>query len=262
VRTVLLLALCVPSAALAQRPSRADFENAVLSRAASRVDAHACEAGDPDNPEIVPARALTRRERARVVGRAIALPDGRAAAIVQLATGASDANEDLARSYVLVVLAPGAPWTSSAIAEIDVGAASFEYEEPTVRIARLEDVDDDGELELFVVMETNTETYCGTGYCTVRRSIVADVADRAAPVTANVESSVLCDAESYEQHEGTVLLRDANGDGHRDLVLRARYCTPDDEGNLPEGGCSPPRESVYLWQAAGDRYLPPPRAPR
>ncbi|HJL17212.1 MAG TPA: hypothetical protein RMH99_16210 [Sandaracinaceae bacterium LLY-WYZ-13_1] len=141
---VLLIVSAVARPASADRgPSRADFERAVLAEAATRTDPTACER---PGAEPGPARAIPRADRARVLGRILALGDRRAA-VVRVATARTDANDDLAHRLFVVVLAPrGGGWRPDARAEIPLGDAPFDYgDEPALRIARLEDVDDDGE---------------------------------------------------------------------------------------------------------------------
>lgn len=228
----------------------------MLARAAREVRPGPCTDADP-----IPSRRLSRAERAQVMGEVVALPDGRMAALVRVATGRGDANGELAYGYVWVVLArEGAGWRADATSAVDVSDAPHQYEgEPALVEVRLEDVDDDGEVELLSVMSTSTTLECGTGYCTARRTVVVGVSDPDAPVMANVVSSLECQTEGRASHEGTVRLRDVNADGHRDVVLRARYCPDteqDAEGNAVQGPCRR-RERVFVWDAATDRYLTP-----
>lgn len=246
--------LVIASPAVAQRPTRADFEAAVLDRAAVEVPAHECEE-DPDAPPV-PARRLTREQRARSIGRVLPVGDGRFVAVVRIATGESDANEDLAYTYYAVVRATDGTNTSI---EIDVRDAPFEYEEPTLRLARIDDVDDDGAVELFLVLETNTQVACGTGSCAARRTVVVELAG-ALSIAANIQSSMLCEAESLGSTTGTVVLRDENGDGHRDLVLRQRVCpAPEYDAESGEDRTFPcVREQLaYLWNHGVYRPRPP-----
>lgn len=244
----------------APRPVRGDFEQAVLARAASEVPGHPCESGDPDEPPV-PPRALTREQRAHMLGRVIALADGRRAAIVRTATGQDDANGDLAYALTLVVLEHAdTAWRAVSLTALDTGDAPFEYDEPTVMIARLEDLDDDGEQELLVVLATNTETVCGPGYCSQRRTLIVDVADRSCPVALSVTTQSTCESDLMADETGTVLFRDVNGDGHRDVVHRSRVCggeEENEEGRWVTPPCDPPREVTQLWVAAQDRYAAP-----
>ncbi len=248
-------------AAAPRRPARADFEDAVLERAAERVPEEDCD-GDPDAPRRARRpRALARAERVAMLGRVLTLPDGRALALVRTATERADANGDLAYGLFAVTLARGAAaWERSAVTEVALEDAPFHYDAPITRIARLEDLDDDGEAEVLLVLDTNTETACGTGYCTVRRTVVLDAGEAGVPVVANVESRRTCQADTLGRTEGTVLFEDRDGDGHRDLVARARVCggaEPDEDGEWIVPPCDPPRESVRAWTAATDRYAAP-----
>src|SRR5690606_30410124 len=130
------------------------------------------------------ARPIPRELRARMLGRAITVPAGpgdarpRRVALVRVATDQADANGAIAFRLMVVLLAgSGRAWTSLGHAEIPLENAPFDYEETLLRIARLEDVDDDGEQELLVVIESQTEVQCGTGYCSVRATAVLDVAE-------------------------------------------------------------------------------------
>lgn len=253
---LVLAASAVASAQRAPRMTRADFESAALDRAASTALQSPC--AEDDGPRRT--RTLTRAERVQVLGRVLPLPDGRAVALVRTATNDADANGELAYALHVLVLARGAGGLESASVAIDVGEARFQYDAPVVVIARLEDVDDDGERELFLVLDTNTETTCGPGYCTVRRSVIVDLGVDAISVTANVASRITCQADTAPEERGTVLLRDVDGDGHRDLVHRQRLCPGDEEG--ADGAwitppCEPPREHVRLWRVATDDYAPP-----
>jgi hypothetical protein len=255
---VIWLAIAIaPGHALAQRsPARTDFENAVLDLAASEVPGDACDGGDPPPP-----RTLTRSQRVGFIGRVVALGDGRAAAMVRMASGSADANGELAYRFALVVLVAGnGGWSASSVTPIEVAEASFTYEQPIILVARMDDVDDDGEAELFVVMSTSRELECGTGYCTVRRTVVIDVADGSAPVTANIAGAVTCESDGADERSATVQLRDTNRDRHRDLVLRVRECPgirENDAGELERPPCEPAADTVYVWQEATDRYVSP-----
>lgn len=245
-------------AARTPRPTQGDFETAVLDRAATEVPGHDCESGDPDAPPV-PPRRLDRAQRAAVRGRVIPLTGARFAAIVRTATGRDDANGDLAYALTLVVLErAGDAWRTASLTELDTDMAPFEYDEPTVVLARLEDLDDDGERELLVVLSTDTETVCGPGYCSERRTLVVDVGERACPVTLNLTTQTACQSDLVEHRTGTVLFRDVDGDGHRDAVLHSRLCpgaaeSPDgDEYVTPP--CERPSDALHLWRAHDDAY--------
>lgn len=261
VTLLVLIAIAIAAPAAAQRaprPVRADFERAVLDRAATTVPAEECEGADR---EPRPPRTLTRAERAGMLGRVIALPDGRSAAIVRRATGEADANGALAYALSLVVLERSSDAWAASVTELETPRAPYHYGERVVLVARLEDLDDDPERELLVVLETDTEVVCGPGSCTERRTMVLDPNERAVPVIASVPTRSTCESTQFGSEIGTVLFRDVDGDGHRDLVRRTRACAhEEDEDGVPaeEETCQPAREIVQLWLPATDRYAPPP----
>jgi hypothetical protein len=200
-----------------------------------------------------------------VTGRQLDLPplagNARRAAFV-LAEGAEvDANDAPSFELLLVVLvARDGAWHPQAAVPAPMDSAPFLYEdEAPLMIARVEDVDDDGEGELFVVARSNTPVECGTGYCTERRTLVFDIGDATPVLTANLPTSLDCQADSSDRLEGTVLIRDTDGDGHRDLVVRRRTC-PGAEWDEASGGlvsprCAPAVLTTWRWNAADDRYV-------
>jgi hypothetical protein len=128
---------------------------------------------------------------------------------------------------LVVLVARDGAWHPQAAVPTPMDSAPFLYEdEAPLMIARVEDVDDDGEGELFVVARSNTPVQCGTGYCTERRTLVFEIGEATPVVTANLPTSLDCQGESSEHMEGTVLIRDTDGDGHRDLVVRTPHLCP------------------------------------
>ncbi len=260
-----LLVLAMAAPASAQR--RTDFEAAVLGEAATETLAVQCEGeGTPRA-----ARAIPRDRQARMIGRAVrvASPAGdaraRRAGLVRVATERTDANDDLAyRLFVVLLAGSGRSWTALAHTEIPLGDAPFDYEDDDgelIRIARAEDVDDDGEQELLVVLESQTEVQCGTGYCSARATAVLDLFEPSLPLLALSRTQLTCQAEVTETLRGTTTFRDVDGDGHRDLVVRTQSCAPaefdDDAAEFRDPVCAPASTVVHRWDAATDRYLAP-----
>lgn len=247
--------------AAAQR--RTDFEAAVLSEAATETAPRECEEGGTPGQ----ARVIPRDQQAHMVGRAIRVASpagdsrGRRVGLVRVATERTDANADLAyRLFAVLIAGSGRSWTPLAHTEIPLGDAPFDYEDTLVRIARTEDVDDDGEAELMVVLESNTEVQCGTGYCSQRATAVLDVQDDTLPLLAVAPTQLTCQAE-IETARGTTSFRDVDGDGHRDFVVRVQHCAAaeyDETTYEPLAPvCAPAETTVRRWDAATDRYLPP-----
>lgn len=201
----------------------------------------------------------------RVTGRQLDLPplagNLRRAAFVLAQGGQVDANDAPSFELLLVVLvARDGAWHPQAAVPAPMDSAPFLYEdEAPLMIARVEDVDDDGEGELFVVARSNTEVQCGTGYCTERRTLVFEIGEATPVVTANLPTALDCQAESSEHIEGTVLIRDTDGDGHRDLVVRTRLCPgaewDEASGDLVSPPCAPAVLTTWRWNAADDRYV-------
>lgn len=245
----------------AQRtPSRADFERAVLRYAAAETRSVPCEGGEGGS-----RTSLEPGLRARMMGRQVVLPAAggqaaRRAAVVLVASGTADANGDPSQRAYLVVLeqAEGA-WRDSAAVEIPLEDAPFAYEDSIVRIARVEDVDDDGEGELMLVLQSNTEVQCGSGYCSRSRTVVLEVVQRVA-VTVNIGTGLTCQGEAMDTERATTVFRDVNGDGHRDLVHRTQLCLGfdlDDSGEPFQPPCGARTTTVRLWDASTDTYGPP-----
>jgi len=263
------LALLIPvailvaaSTAAAQR--RTDFEAAVLSEAATETAVNQCD----DDGTVRGVRAISRADQARMLGRAIPVPTvagdarTRRLGLVRIATERTDANDDLAYRLMAVLLAgSGRTWSPLAHTEIPLGDAPFDYEDTLIRIARMEDVDDDGEQELLVVLESQTEVQCGTGYCSVRATAVLDVADPALPLLAWAPTQLTCQAEVMDTARGTTSFRDTDGDGHRDFVVRTQACAAaefdEDASEYRDPVCQPAVTVVHRWDASTDRYLPP-----
>jgi hypothetical protein len=200
-----------------------------------------------------------------MMGRQVVLPaasgqPARRAAVVLVAGGTADANgAPSQRAYVVVLAQAEGAWRDSAAVEVPLEDAPFAYEEGVVRIARAEDVDDDGELELLLVLQTNTEVQCGPGYCSRSRTVVLEVAQRVA-VTVNIGTGLSCQGATMETENATTVFRDSDGDGHRDLLHRTQVCPGldyDDSGELVQPPCGPRTTSVRLWDPATDTYGPP-----
>lgn len=201
----------------------------------------------------------------RVTGRQLDLPplagNARRAAFVLAQGGQVDANDVPSFELLLVVLvARDGAWHPQAAVPTPMDSAPFLYDdEAPLLIARVEDVDDDGEGELFVVAKSNTEVQCGTGYCTERRTLIFEIGEVTPVVTANLPTALDCQAESSEHVEGTVLIRDTDGDGHRDLVVRTRLCPgaewDDASGGLVSPRCAAAVLTTWRWNAADDRYV-------
>jgi hypothetical protein len=202
----------------------------------------------------------------RVTGRQLDLPPlsgnaRRAAFVLVEDEGTTDANDDPAVILMLVVLvARDGAWHPQSAVAAPMDNAPYLYEDDTpLLMARTEDVDDDGELELFVVAQGNTEVECGTGYCTQRRTLVFEIGEATPEVTANLATSLSCQAEVADTVQGTVLIRDTDADGHRDLVVRLRQCPAGewDEtvGDIVTPPCAPATLTTWRWNAATDRYV-------
>jgi hypothetical protein len=257
-----LAILAAASPAEAQR--RTDFEAAVLNEAATETAPNQCD--DDGTPR--PVRAIAREHRARMLGRAIPVPSiagdarTRRLGLVRIATDRTDANDDLAYRLMVVLLAgSGRSWMAIGHTEIPLGDAPFDYEDTLIRIARTEDIDDDGEQELLVVLESQTEVQCGTGYCSLRATAVLDVADTSLALVASVRTQSTCQAEVVESERGTTSFRDTDGDGHRDFVVRTQHCDAaefdDDTAEYRDPVCQPTVTVVHRWDASTDRYLAP-----
>lgn len=242
----------------AQRtPSRGDFERAVLRLASTETRSARCDTGEPSSRASVEASL-----RARMMGRQVVLPavgsqPVRRAAVVLVASDVADANGTPSqRAYVVVLAQAEGTWRDSVAVEVSIEDAPYAYEESIVRIARMEDVDDDGEAELMLVLQSNTEVQCGTGYCSRSRTVVLEVAQRVA-VTANVGTGLACEGETMETENATTLFRDTNADGHRDLVHRTQICPGfdfDNTGEMVQQPCGARTSTVRLWDAATDTY--------
>lgn len=214
--------------------------------------------------QLVPGRVGTQFPPA-VTGRQLDLPplggNARRAAFVLVDSGQVNDNGFPAFALVLVVMvARDGAWHPHAAVPVPVGYAQYLYEEQTpLRIARMEDVDDDGEAELFVVIESNTESLPAVGYCSERRTLVFDVGGATPVVTANLASNLDCQGDTVETVEGTVLVRDTDGDGHRDLVVRRRICPGDEWDEATEEFVTPRCAAAVLttwrWRAADDTYV-------
>lgn len=238
-------------------PARRDFIGPLRSLAASRSTSTPCH--DVERPETA---NVPSQHRAKVVGRQITLPEQngtrRQAAFVLVPTNVGDANNDPARRLFLVVLHASSPgWSPRAQVEVPLGDAPHFYEYEThLRIARLEDVDDDGEEELFVVLSSDMAVECGTGHCFRRRTLVFDLLPQ--PVlTANVRTGLSCEAGAMDTERASTSFVDTNGDGHRDLVRVSRFCEGDLDGVRDgEPLCHPGVRTVYRWLPS-DRYDSP-----
>lgn len=214
--------------------------------------------------QLVPGRVGTQFPP-RVTGRQLDLPplagNARRAAFVLADRGNVNGNGFPAFALTLVVMvARDGAWHPHAAVPVPVGDAQYLYEEQApLRIARLEDVDDDGEAELFVVIESNTESQPAVGYCSERRTLVFDVGGATPVVTADLASNLTCQGDTVDTVEGTVLVRDTDGDGHRDLVVRRRICPGDEWDEASQAFVTPRCAAAVLttwrWSAATDQYV-------
>jgi hypothetical protein len=268
-----ILAWLVAAPAAAQTaPTRAMFELAVLSEAASVVPARPCD--EEEDEEARPELQIPRAQRAELISRQRSLPEStlasgvvrrRRVALVRVATGVADPNDAFAYALYAVALRSDGegPWVQDAHTKIELGTAAYFYGrelgESELKIFRLRDLDDDGEVELQIVLETNTQVQCGTGYCSVRRTVLLDTRDEGLPVVANVTTRMACQAAVLDQYRGTVIFRDTNADGHRDLVVRRRVCVYSEE--LQDRRCAHAVSTTYRWAGGVDRYEPRPYDP-
>jgi len=204
-----------------------------------------------------------------MTGRRLTLPPlsgaERRGAFVLIDGGSVDANDAPSIRLLLAVLvASPSGWQAQAVVEVPLDGAEFLYEDAAaLGIARLEDIDDDGELELFAVATTHTEVQCGSGYCSLSRTMIFDVGDSESTLVANISTGLSCQAESEQREEATTVLRDTDGDGHRDLLVRRRVCPgmEYDGEDFVTPACERPVIVTWRWNAQSDRYVPPPVTP-
>src|SRR5690606_39542362 len=98
---------------------------------------------------------------------------------------------------------------------------------------------------------------CGSGYTLYRQVYVVDLAP-APSLAASIVSRMEPQALSMGQQRGTVLFEDTNGDGHDDLVLRARSCDVESTTS-DELVCGRPERTVHAWTRERDAWTPVPR---
>lgn len=236
-------------------PRRRDFLDAVIHDAARTFPAHTNLEG-----ERVPRQPMTRQQRAVMEGRVASLGsvDGkvRYGALVRLATGQLDQFRLQYRFVYVVVERDEEDWQKVAAVSVDVdrfGYADMFEPRPFLRLARVEDVDQDGETEVHLVIEGHTAVEPALGTCKSRRSVVVDPGPRPR-VVANVASSYECEAPLAhdDQFRGSVRFSDTNGDGHDDLVQRVAPCRAE---GMDELVCGRREERIRLWDEGQDRYL-------
>lgn len=246
--SAIVLAIVVAAGAVVRaqprRPRDRDFFEPVRSWAASESRT-ACPWAAAGAPLPVPPEA-----RIGLVGDPVPLPDGGHVAIVRAALGRRDASGTEGSRLFAVGLRPrrgGRGWDRRRM-ELDFGVIGIAR--PVVHAARLEDVDDDGELELFLDVEVETSTDCDLGHCTVRRIWILDALDPSFFRGALHERSFTCDGAHAERRTAEITLRDVDGDGHRDIVVSEHRCVVDRQG---ERVCRD-QEQAHLWRAERDDY--------
>jgi hypothetical protein len=203
-----------------------------------------------------------------VLGRAIAAGPGRWVAIV---VGGPGSEEDGALEVGAAVIAstPDGAGEPTLLAWLPLptegvwatlargGEVTSELAEvPRVLASGLEDWDDDGQLELEVVLTYSGAPVCGVGATTYRHYFALET-EGTPRVAAAILSGQASEADMGAQLTGTVLHEDTNGDGHRDLVLRSRLCERRDV-EAEERTCEPSTRRVFPWDPARGTWMEPP----
>jgi hypothetical protein len=197
-----------------------------------------------------------------LLGRAIEAGEGRFVAVIAVAEEGRDEEGALGLRAAVVTPGAGGPALVALLELPTVGAWGYvapgggveERSVPPPRIlaSRLEDWDDDGRLELELVVQYNGPQVCGVGTTAYRHYFVVDAGARP-HLSAAILTQIEPEADTLEQQLGTVLHEDTDGDGHRDLVLRSRLCALADI-EAPERTCAPPSRTVYRWEPARDAW--------
>lgn len=257
----------VAQASGARRPTEAVVERLVGAALAARggggpfdLLGRAIEAGEGRYVAVVAVAEAGHDDEGAVGLRAAVIVTGPANAGV---AGAGPAGAGPAGS-----IAAGTPTLAALLELPTVGAWGYfaprggveegSVPAPRVLASRLDDWDDDGQPELELVVQYNGPQVCGVGTTAYRHVYVVDPGAASRPGTPRVAAALLTqtdpEADTLEQTMATVLHEDADGDGHRDLVLRSRVCALADV-EAAERTCAPPTREVFRWDATRDAWM-------